>query len=123
MVTQEEIAERTVRAANYLENLLPVLRNPHLIVVYRDLVATSKAHVRWHNRSQVFATQEILMQQQKNWFLVERWRVPTALVSYEKTILAPNVFIHNLADFMSVPRPEGDAQESLAEFLSPGSYK
>lgn len=110
-------------AANYLEVLLPTIRNPHLIVVYRDLVATMKAHVRWHNRSQMFAIHEIMLQQQKNWFLVERWKLPTALVSYEKAILAPNVFIHNMADFIAVPRPEGEDLEKIADFLGPGSYK
>ncbi len=110
-------------AANFLEHLLPEIRNPHLIVVYRDLVATMKAHVRWHNRSQMFAIHEIMLQQQKNWFLVERWKLPTALVSYEKAILAPNVFIHNMADFIAVPRPEGEDLKKIADFLGPGSYK
>lgn len=110
-------------AANYLEHLLPGLRNPHLVVVYRDLVATMKAHVRWHNRSQMFAAHEIMMQQQKNWFLVERWKVPTALVSYEKTVLAPDLFARALAEFLDVPQPETAALQDLAAFLSPGRYK
>lgn len=110
-------------AANYLEHLLPSVENPHLVVVFRDLVATMKGHVRWHNHSQGFAMQEILIHQQRNLSLVERWRIPTALVSYEKAILAPTLFTHNLADFLRVQRPDEDDQLEINEFLSPGSYK
>jgi len=110
-------------AANYLEMLLPSVRNPHLIVVFRDTVATMKAHVRWHNRSQQLAVHEIMLQQQKNWFLLERWQIPTALVSYEKAILAPEVFVPQMADFLSVPQPDAEGLQGITEFLSPGSYK
>lgn len=114
---------KTPHAANYLERLLPDVRNPHLIVVFRDTVATMKAHMRWHNRSQQLAVHEIMMQQQKNWFLLERWQVPTALVSYEKAILAPEVFVRQMADFLSVPQPDAAALQDIADFLRPGSYK
>ncbi len=110
-------------AANYLELLLPHIENPHLVIVFRDLVATMKAHVRWHNRTQLFAAHEIILQQQKNWFLVERWQVPTALVSYEKAVLAPNLFTHEMANFLGMPHPDEEHQKEIAEFLTPGRYK
>jgi len=110
-------------AANYLENILPHVENPHLVVVFRDLVATMKAHMRWHNRNQLFAAHEIILQQQKNWFLVERWKVPTAMVSYEKAILAPNLFTHDMATFLGQPLPGEEQQQEITEFLTPGRYK
>ena len=110
-------------AVNYLDELLPHVRNPHLIVVFRDIVATMKAHMRWHNRNQQRSVHEVLIQQQRNWFLVERWKLPTALISYEKAITKPNVFVHHLADFMTLPRPADDTIGAFAEFLRPGSYK
>lgn len=110
-------------AANYLDALLPSVQNPHLILVFRDLVATVKAHMRWHNRDQLFAMHDVLIQQQRNWFLTERWKLPTALVSYEKAILAPNLFIHEMADFVGLPKPDEEVQSQMVEFLEPGSYK
>lgn len=110
-------------AANYLENLMPVLENPHLVVVFRDLVSTMKAHQRWHNRGQLLSVHEILLQQQRNWFLIERWKVPTAMVSYEKAILQPALFASQMADFLGMPQPEAETLEALVDFLKPGSYK
>jgi len=63
------------------------------------------------------------MQQQKNWFLVERWRVPTLLISYEKAILEPALFVREMAGYLGRPVPEGDQLDRLVAFLSPGSYK
>ncbi len=110
-------------ASNYLEQLMPSLVNPHLIIVHRDMVATMKAHMRWHKRSQHLAVHEILMQHQRNWFLAERWRVPTALVSYEKAILTPDVFVNELADFLGYPGPGKSRMPEFVDFLVPGSYK
>ena len=111
------------QAANHLENLLPGLENPHLVVVFRDLVATMKAHIRWHRRGQIYAAQDVMLQQQRNWYLIERWKVPTAMVSYEKAILARNRFIDDLAGFLSAPVPTGQARHEFLSFLEPGSYK
>jgi hypothetical protein len=110
-------------ASNYLEGLANDLRNPHLVLVFRDMAATMKAHMRWHNREITLAAHEILMQQQKNWFLVERWRVPTLLISYEKAILEPRLFVQELAGYLDRPVPEGDDLDRMVAFLTPGSYK
>lgn len=110
-------------AANYLENLHDNLRNPYLIVVFRDVAATMKGHVRWHNRNVMHAAHEVLLQQQKNWNLLERWRVPTLLVSYEKAVLAPRLFACELADMTGMPQPDETRLGEIQAFLSPGSYK
>lgn len=110
-------------ASNYLDVLLPDLRAPHLIVVYRDLVATMRAHSRWHNRTDAHAAHEILLMYHRNWFLIERVKLPTLMVSYEKLILQPELFTSELADFIGVPSPQGDDMRAAAEFLAPGSYK
>jgi len=110
-------------AANYLENLIPSLVNPHFIIVHRDMVATMKAHMRWHKRTHQFAVHEILLQQQRNWYLAERWQVPTALVSYEKAILEPRIFVKEMAGFLGLPVPDAEGMDAMADFLRPGSYK
>lgn len=130
---REAIAERNAAhdvwgwkfpaASNYLERLSKDLRNPYLVVVFRDIAATMKGHMRWHNHEITLAANEILVQQQKNWLLVERWRVPTLLVSYEKAILDPRLFVQELAGHLGRPVPQGDAMDRIVAFLAPGSYK
>lgn len=109
--------------ANYLDHLMPDLKNPRLVIVYRDMVATMRAHMRWHNRTSAQSAHELLLTFQRNWYLVDRLKLPTLLVSYEKLLLAPELFVEELADFIGVARPRGAALTELAEFLAPGSYK
>ncbi|MEO1787444.1 MAG: NUDIX domain-containing protein [Pseudomonadota bacterium] len=66
----------------------------------------------------MLAAHEIMLQQQRNWFLVERWKVPTAFVSYEKLILHPGLFIEEMAAFLSMPMPEAALVRELKEELS-----
>jgi hypothetical protein len=108
-------------AANYLDELLPQVRNPHLIVVCRDLAATTAGHVRWHQREASFAISDVLLQTQKNIFLALRWRVPALLVSYEKSTLQPGRFIDELSRFLGEP-VEVD-REKLIAYLGPGKYR
>ena len=110
-------------AADPLERLLPDIRNPHLIVVTRDLVATMRAQTRWHKRGHLYSAHEIMLQQQRNWFLAERWKLPTALISYEKMILDPKRFVSEFAYFLGMPKTKPKKMQDIAEFLAPGSYK
>ncbi|MGH6889590.1 MAG: hypothetical protein ACREHF_10380 [Rhizomicrobium sp.] len=108
-------------AANYLDDLLPHIRNPHLIIVNRDLAATSAGHVRWHQREATFAISDILLQSQKNFLLALRWRMPALMVSYEKATQRPGRFIEELSQFLGEP-VEVD-REKLVAYLGPGKYK
>jgi len=110
-------------AVNYLDRIIPEIRNPYLVVVYRDVVATMKGHMRWHERNHLHSFHEVIIQQHRNWFLIERWKVPTALVSYEKAVTYPRVFAHALSHFMGVGPVTNELGDEIAEFMRPGSYK
>lgn len=110
-------------AANYLEGLHDSLRNPCLVVVFRDVAATMKGHMRWHNRQIASAAHDILLQQHKNWLLLERWRVPTLLVSYEKAMIDPRLFVTEMAAHLGRAAPDEAGLEDLVAFLAPGAYK
>ena len=130
---RETIAERNAAhdiwgwkfpaAANYLEGLFDSLRKPCLVVVYRDVVATMKGHMRWHNRRLAAAAHDVLLQQHKNWMLIERWRVPTLLISYEKAVLEPGLFVQEMAGYLGREVPQGPTLEEIVAFLQPGAYK
>lgn len=112
------------RAQSYLEELKDELVNPHLIVVFRDAVSTMKGQTRWHTgMNQYESVNFVLSLQQKNWNLIKRWKVPTAIVSYEKAIMFPRVFIRQISHFIHNEHPEHEKVEQIVEFLKPLEYK
>jgi len=108
-------------AADYLERLLPLLRNPILVIVARDFVATAASLVRWDDREPSGAMVEAAMQMQKNLVLALRLRVPTLFVSYEKASLDTDSFLTDLEAFLS--RPLVVDRDRLQAFMLRGSYK
>lgn len=108
-------------AADYLERLLPLLRNPILVIVARDFVATAASLVRWDDREPSGAMVEAAMQMQKNLVLALRLRVPTLFVSYEKASLDTDSFLTELEAFLS--RPLVVDRDRLQAFMLRGSYK
>jgi hypothetical protein len=108
-------------AANYLDELLPALRNPILVIVARDVAATASALTRWHNRESTAAISEALLQTQKNFMLCLRWQIPALLVSYERATVEPENFLAELSVFLDLPLAV--KQDRLLAFMQAGSYK
>lgn len=108
------------RAASYLPALLPKLRNPRIVMVWRDLMATAARNVARGKpiRESLRAASRI---QAKNIELVEADPCPILHVSYEKAVRDPAAFVHILADFIG-SKPPADMEEVCA-FMEPGSYK
>ena len=108
-------------AVSYLQQLVPQLVNPHYVIVFRDLVATTKGHMRWHARDAKFAVSDIATQQQRNVMFALYCEAPVMLVSYEKAVLNPSSLVAELVEFLNVPHPQDP--QSFIEFLAPGQYK
>lgn len=109
------------RANRYLEDILPKLRNPHLVVVYRDPVP---ATIRLQPEDDRAALREIrrrLRMELDNLQIAQRARCPTLMVSYERASRTPAAFIAQLAEFLQMTPP--DDLEPLLAFMEPGSYK
>lgn len=108
-------------AANYLDRIQPKLINPHLVIVMRDVVATAKAHMRWHSKQDMGAISDVILSQQRNLYLALRWQVPTLMVSYEKAAAFPQSFIAEFCEFSGLPIPP--VVTNIVEFMVPGKYK
>lgn len=108
-------------AVNYLHQLAPHLRNPHYIIVTRDVIATTKGHMRWHAREAKFSIGDISVQQQRNFMFALSCEAPVMMVSYEKAILNPKSLLAEMTEFLRCPYPEDEA--SYVDFLAPGAYK
>jgi len=107
-------------AARYLPRLMPLLRNPRLIVVWRDLVATTGRKLA--KADDWFTALHVAHRHQaKNLRLLQSPTCPILLVSYERAIRHPLEFAETISEFLALPMP--DDREELVRFMEPGTYK
>jgi len=103
------------------------LRNPHLIVVFRDPVATAMGHHKWSGVGIVKPTQFQLSEAQAynsmnlNHALTSG--VPVLLISYEKWLANTAEGIDELAHFLRLKPPAKAQKTRLLEYLQGGTYK
>jgi len=108
------------RAADYLTELLPTLRNPRLVMVWRDPLAIASRGIS-RGDSVDKSLKRVVSLQTKNIRLMQEADCPILHVSYEKAISDPLPFAETLATFIGGSVP-ADTQELIA-FMEPGSYK
>jgi len=108
------------RAADYLSELLPKLRNPRLVVVWRDPLATASRGISRGDTVDK-SLKRVVSFQTKNIRLIQEANCPILHVSYERAISEPLSFAETLAGFIGGSMP-ADTQELIA-FMEPGSYK
>ncbi|WP_370281966.1 hypothetical protein [Pseudooceanicola sp.] len=114
------------RAASYLEEVLPHVRNPHLVIVTRD---TTPASIRMSKRQGQTATDEGILKatttlvslQAKNLSLAQKFQCPTLLVSYEKAVEDPRTASKEIAAFSGLNPPSDMA--SVVAFAQRGKYQ
>ena len=114
------------RATMYIDQLHRFIRNPHYVVVYRDPIPgairqTQGVSEKDHLEANVRAVRARLRSQLVNTQRIEKFQVPTLLVSYEKASTYPRKFLSEMSQFLGQPLPSDLSQ--LLEFLTPGEYK
>ena len=116
------------RAHRYLPLIINKVRNPHLICVMRDPVASSLrplSRKRMPKEGKRHLPDRIinqhLMYQQKNIALIDEFKRPTFLCSYEKAILDPPMFVADLSAFIDLRKDESSLEEALQQ-IRPGGY-
>ncbi|MDA7434018.1 hypothetical protein N8517_00260 [Synechococcus sp. AH-601-L23] len=116
------------RAHRYLSLIINQVRNPHLICVMRDPVASSLrplARKRMPKEEKRYSPARIinqhLMYQQKNITLIDEFKRPTFLCSYEKAILDPPGFVADLSSFIDLRKDERSLEEAVQQ-IQPGGY-
>ena len=107
-------------AGRYLNQLMPDLRNPRFIVVWRDLVATVGRKLVHHDDwySALFMAHRT---QARNLKLLSSVDCPILLVSYERAMRFPLEFAQTVSAFLALPMP--DDRDELLRFMKPGTYK
>ena len=88
------------RADVYFNDISPALVNPMLICVFRDVVASTWRGVVRRRQEPLNLMRRALDLQSSNLRLIEKSKLPTLLVSYEKAIADPLQLVTSLNRFM-----------------------
>ncbi len=112
----------------YLPLIIKQLRNPHLICVLRDPVASSlrplsRKRVQKEGKAQLptRVIKQHLSWQVKNIEQIHKFNRPTFLCSYEKAVLDPTAFVADLASFIDL-RSDEQSLRAAVEQIRPGGY-
>src|SRR3990167_5324602 len=105
---KDPVGEHSVREVMF------ALRSPRVVVVFRDLLATVQAELRYDvvngitGRSFDAVADRTLEWWRRNLEFVRFTGVPTLFVSYERAMLHPDLFVGELAGFLGVDSAERD---------------
>lgn len=114
-------------AGNYIPELSNSLRNPYLIVVYRDPVAAALSQARrdraFNRRSTRLALHESSANNAVNTGLALATDRPCLLVSNERAVADPEGLIDDIAAFLGQEPPAGALREKILAYIKPGQYK
>ena len=112
-------------AAAYLPLILERVRNPRLICILRDPLASSSRELRADAIQQQGNEERRLRQAMRamdtNIALIHQSAHPTLMVSYEKAIQKPAPFVRALALFLGID-PTAQAVEAALAQIKPGGY-
>ena len=116
------------RAHLYLPLIIKQVRNPHLICVLRDPVASSlrplsRKRVQKEGKAQLPTR---VIKQHLSWQLINieqihKFNKPTFLCSYEKAILDPAGFVADLSAFIDLRKDQQSLNEAVQQ-IRPGGY-
>ena len=116
------------RAHLYLPLIIKQVRNPQLICVLRDPVASSlrplsRRRVLKEGKAQMPTRimKQHLGWQLKNIELIHKLNLPTFVCSYEKAVLDPPAFVGDLSTFIGLRRDECSVADAV-EQIRPGGY-
>ena len=101
-----------------LPHEVDLFRNPHLIVVMRDVVATARRHATAEHVDPAESMFETARGQADLLAFLQQLRCPILAVSYEKAVLHPGPFVRAVADFVRARLDEAQ-QNQLAALVEP----
>lgn len=114
-------------AGNYLPDVWATLRNPHLIIVYRDPIAAAVSQSRY-DRPQAARTVRLSLHESNannnlNMGLALAVDRPCLLVSHERASRDPDALITDMAEFLHVEEVSELLRERIRDYVQPGQYK
>lgn len=112
-------------ASAYLPLILNNIRNPRLVCIVRDPLASSSRELRAGVINQNGNEERNLLKSihalETNIALIHQTEIPTFLCSYEKAIHSPSHFVRSLSRFLGIDSNSEALADALAQ-IKPGGY-
>ena len=112
-----------------MRELFFALRNPRLILVFRDMMATIDSEMRFDEAMSIEPRRSFadLAEATTNWWasnmeFISRTTFPTLLVSYERALQHPETFVNQLAAFLGLTPTQEQVQEAMIRINPRGGY-
>ncbi|NVJ97121.1 MAG: sulfotransferase [Alphaproteobacteria bacterium] len=102
----------------YLDEIEADLRNPHIILVWRNVLATALSQV---NRSGATIDNALAYSQARLQEMIEqlaKFKSPVLLVNYEQAVRDPEEFVNTLAEYLDV-QVTADMKKNCLRFIDP----
>ena len=116
-------------AISTTKSLFFALRFPRVIMVFRDVMASVDSEMRFDEVKKTKPARLFsdLMEATLNWWqtnreFVTRTTYPVLLVSYERALQVPDVFVHELGAFLGIEPTHDQLLEALARINPHGGY-
>lgn len=114
-------------AIHPLNELGHALRNPRVIVVFRDMLASIQGELRFDQEHELSRPVNDLIDNtldryEKNWTFIKRTRLPMLLVSYERAINDKGGFVTSLINFIGINPSEAQKRTAMDRISSSGGY-
>lgn len=98
------------------------LRNPHVVIVFRNLLDTSISGNMNNGIPLTEALKSNILVKQRLIQFIENTELPTALVSYEGAIKEPTEYIDSIIRFLGLSNVEEQRYKNAIKFCSSMSY-
>ncbi len=105
-------------SSEYLLELLPDVRNPHVIIVFRNLLAMAESQMKRSETIFERAFRFSLNRLNQVGSIVNEINAPLMLVNYESAIGKPGAFIDELVSFLRLA-PDADARGRAERMVDP----
>jgi hypothetical protein len=109
-------------------NLLYTLRNPHVIIVFRDLLASIQGEMRVDSENNATPRPfSVLAQTTLEWLranvdFIIRAKCPVLLLSYERSIRNPSDCLNAIISFLRITPSQQQIAEALSRINTSGGY-
>ncbi len=112
-----------------IQDMLPHLRNPHPIIITRDAIAAAQGEQRFDQEysPELMRTVPEIVEQVNRWNravldFAASTKYPTLLVSYERAMNNPEMFVTEVAKFLHVKLTQELHQKALDRIAPQGGY-
>ncbi len=100
------------------------MRNPHLILVFRDSVAVAQRRLKigGYGDSLQKVMAQILIGQFQLWGLSQTDQMPVLLISFERLRITPDIVVRHIADFLRLQPNEDSITDACNRITRDGGY-